>query len=419
MKLLKKSQVRSNAKERVAAYEELISVKHEMNSRISLIQQLIPIGLLAIEEELQAEVERLSGKPYSRGGEVKRWGSNPGSAFLGDQKVSIRVHRVRDLKRKTEIELESYQELQSPNLINEQMLANVINGISTRKYEKAALSVPETFGINKSSVSRHFIKESSKKMKEFNERDLSNEDIIAVFMDGKSFADHQIILALGVTMEGKKIVLGMVETSTENHTVCYEFIKGLKNRGLNDELKILFIIDGSTGLHKGIKKAYGKQAIIQRCQWHKRENVMSYLSKKEQEQFRNKLQKAYGKPSYSAAKRCLISIGKELKLLNLSAYNSLNEGLEQTLTLHRLGVYNKLGTSFKTTNCIESVNSQLEYYTQRVTYWKNSNQRQRWVATAILEIEPKLRKVKGYKFLPLLREAMEKESQSNLAKKIA
>jgi transposase-like protein len=161
------------------------------------------------------------------------------------------------------------------------------------------------------------------------------------------------------------------------------------------ENEILFIIDGAKGLYKGVKEALGSQAVIQRCQWHKRENVAKYLDKKLQPQFRRKLQAAYEQPTYEKAKQRLGQIKKELALINASAVASLEEGLEETLTLHRLGVFKQLGESFKTTNCIENIMSQVGIYTDRVDYWKNSDQRQRWVGTALLEIEPHLRKVRG------------------------
>ncbi len=150
--------------------------------------------------------------------------------------------------------------------------------------------------------------------------------------------------------------------------------------------------------------------MIQRCQWHKRENVVSYLSQEQARRFRQKLQAAYQQPSYEKAKEALERIAKELRLINGSAVESLREGMEETLTLHRLGLFEELGTSFKTTNCLENVNRQLERLTHRVSYWKNSDQRQRWTATALLEIEPRLRKVKGFRHLKALRKAMKKES---------
>ena len=420
MEIVEKRQRKSNAKMRVESAMDLINSTYDLESRIALIQQLIPIGLMAVEEALQAEVQELAGVRYCRDDNPhKRWGSNLGSVHLGNQKHSIRVPRVRNQMSRQEVPLRSYQALQSDEGINDQMLAQVINGISARKFEKAAMQIPSTFGIQKSSVSRKFIQASAKKLKAFQDRDLKGHDIIVIFMDGKSFAENEMIIALGVTLSGEKIVLGAIETSTENGQVCRDFLTQLQERGLQSEEKILFVIDGAKGLRKGIETVFGKQAIIQRCQWHKRENVVAYLPKGEQRRFRKKLQKAYEQKSYGQAKQKLYVIRKELQLINESAVRSLDEGLEETLTLHRLGLFEPLGISLKTTNCIESLNSQLEQYTRRVTYWKNSNQKQRWVATALLELEPALRKVNGYRFLPLLKSNLEKYAQEKNQTKAA
>lgn len=380
------------------------------DARITMIQMLIPLGLDAIKDALQQEVEALAGARYEHNdSSLDRWGSNPGSAFLGDQKVEIQVPRVRNTKTNKEVPLKSYEALQNPSTINDSVMRQVINGISCRKYEKAALNVSETFGIKRSSISKKFVQASSKKLKKLLERDISQENIVAIFIDGKTFAENEIVVAMGVNIYGEKKILGFIETSTENTKVIKEFLGQLVDQGLSTEDEILFIIDGAKGLSKGIRAIFGKKAIIQRCQWHKRENIVSYLPKNQQQRMRKKLQDAYKKTTYQAAKGALTKIRKELKLMNESAANSLDEGLEETLTLHKLDMFEELGTSFKTTNCIESFNRQLEIYTGRICYWKNSKQRQRWFATATLEIEPRLRKVKGYKHLSLLKEVMKRK----------
>jgi len=412
-KIIKKG-LRSKAKDGVGLNRELAAREWEGESRLAMIQMLIPLGLQAVEEELQSEVMWIAGERYSRNHpQFKRWGRNAGSVYLGDQKVSVSVPRVRDVLHGQEIPLSSYRGLQNPRRIDEAVFKRVINGISSRKYEKAVMEVPETFGIKKTSVSRRFMRASARKLKECLERDLSGYDIIAIFIDGKSFAENGIIIALGVTAEGVKIVLGFIESSTENHRVCRDFMNGLIDRGLNVENEILFVIDGAKGIYKGIKDVLSEKAVIQRCQWHKRENVVGYLDKKLQPQFRRKLQAAYEQPTHEAAKKRLGQIKKELALLNASAVSSLEEGLEETLTLHRLGLFKQLGESFKTTNCIENLMRQVGIYTDRIGYWKNSDQRQRWVGTALQEIEPKLRKVKGYRHLKELREAMKNLNQKH------
>jgi len=404
-KILKKGK-RGNRKARLVVYEEMKSL-NDSSTRIELIQMLIPVGLQAIEEELQLEVMRIAGARYTRTDpDLKRWGCNEGSVFLGDQKVAIAVPRVRDVSQGKEVPLSSYRDFQNPRGIDEVVFKRLINGISTRKYEKAALDVPATFGIKKSSVSRKFIRASARKLKECLERDLSGYDIVSIFIDGKGFAENEVIVALGVTLEGKKVILGFIESSTENAQVCRDFMNELINRGLNTDNEILFVIDGAKGIHKGIKSALSKKAVIQRCQWHKRENILKYLDKSHQSNFRRKLQSAYEQPTYEAAKKKLNLIKRELAILNQSAVRSLEEGMEETLTLHRLGMFPKLGISLKTTNCIENIMRQVRIYTDRVSYWKNSDQRQRWVGTALQEIEPKLRIVRGYRHLKELREAM-------------
>lgn len=384
-------------------------------AKIQMIQLLVPLALQSINETLTAELDGLTGKRYQHSDTTSctRWGSNPGYAFIGNQKLDIKVPRVRDTSTGKEVSLKSYKALQNPSVINESVLAMVINGISTRKYEKVVEKIPETFGIKKSTISNKFIVESSKKLKKLMERDLTNEDIVAIFIDGKTFADNEMIVALGVNIPGEKSVLGVIESSTENTLVMKDFLNDLVARGLSTEHEVLFIIDGAKGLSKGIRAVFGEKAIIQRCQWHKRENVVSYLPKEQQSRMRKKLQKAYEQTSYAAAKSALLSLKKELEILNVSAVKSLEEGFEETLTLHRLGLFSVLGTSFKTTNCIESFNKQLQIYMGRINYWKNSSQRQRWFATAALEIEPKLRKVKGHKSLLNLREAMKNIKNNN------
>lgn len=383
------------------------NVDDELDSRVVMIQTLIPIALQAVNAELQEEVLRLAGDRHVPDhGPVKRWGYNPGSVCLEGQKVRIDVPRLRDVSANQEIVLKSYAALRNTKIINENALNQILSGTSQRKYANVTRQAPETFGIGHSSVSRRFIKASGEKLRELQERDLSGEEIVSIFIDGKRFAENGVILALGVPLAGEKMVLGLIESGTENRMVVSDFINDLIKRGLKVDNGILFVIDGSKGIYKGVKDVVGNRAFVQRCQWHKRENVVKYLDKKHQSLFRAKLQRAYEEPVYEKAKAKLLAVRKELGLLNESAVASLDEGFEETLTLHKLGMFEKLGRSFKTTNCLENVNSLLEGYTGRVCRWQNSNMRQRWVAAALLEIEPNLKKVYGYRHLKELRDVM-------------
>ena len=385
----------------------------ELDTRVELIQALIPIGLEAVNEVLQQEVCQLAGERYSREGGVPgyaRWGGQRGSVYLADQKVSMTVPRVRDKHRGQEIPLSLYQALQDPRRAEDATLRKVLKGLSCRDYEPCVDAVSETFGLSRSSLSRRFKRASGKKLAELAERDLSDYDIVALFLDGKTFGDDEMVIALGVTMKGEKVVLGFVQTATENERVCSPFLRSLLDRGLNVDQGVLCVIDGAKGLRKAVDKVFADKAAVQRCQWHKRENVVRYLSTSQQATFRGKLQRAYDQPTYRKAKAGLKKVRAELNPLNQSAVASLDEGFEETLTLHRLGLFQELGRSFKTTNCIENLNSLIANRTGKVDHWRNSEQKHRWLASAILDIEPRLRTVVGYHHLPRLRAALQSSS---------
>ena len=388
------------------------SIEH-VATRVALIQALIPIALQSVNELLQQEVEQLVGPRYGRQKERERenyrWGQQKGSVYLGEQKLPVEVPRVRNLATGKEVTLEPYKKLQCPTELDEKLLLKVLHGLSCHQFENVALTVPESFGLSASSTSRRFIRASARKLKELSQRRLEKYDLVTIILDGKSLADEQVLIAVGVTIDGQKVILGFEQTATENAKVCCQFLQSLIDRGLGYQQGLLFAIDGSKGLRKAIDEVFGEYAAVQRCQWHKRENVVAYLPKSDQKRFRSKLQQAYEQPTYAQASRALKRVRGELKLINESAVRSLDEGLEETLTLHRLGLFQELGISLKTTNCLESINSQVARFTGRITYWKNSNQRHRWVASTLLEIEKGLRKIKGYRHLPLLRMALKRE----------
>ncbi len=389
----------------------------ELDTRLEMIRALIPLGLAEIYAVLDEEVRQLAGERYVRKQEAesgRRHGSNPGSVRLGGQRVPIRVPRVRGENGETP--LISYKKLQGSGEPDEVLLKRVLYGISCRDYEEAAEAIPGAIGLSSSTVSRRFVEASAGQLRAFQERDLSGEDVVALFLDGKTFAEETMVIALGITLDGRKRVLGFVQAGTENERVLTSFLRSLVDRGLEVCQGVLVIIDGGKGLRAAVQKSFKKQALIQRCQWHKRENVVSYLPREEQAAWRQRLQRAYERPTYEEAKKALQKILTDLDEVNQSATASLREGLEETLTLHRLGLFAKLGRSFKTTNCLESLNSMVEARCGKVDAWKNSNQKQRWLACALLDIELRLRKVLGYKHLPLLREALMKALKIDLRK---
>jgi putative transposase len=407
--LMKKKVLRIGAegKSKLTSKEKYLT--GDIETKIEMIQALIPIGLMAVGEQLEKEVEELAGVKYSHQGGISghyRWGSENRCIYLADQKIRTRVPRVRNSRKNKEVPLRTYELLQSPRNADEGVLRRILSGLSCHNYEACAEAVPEAFGLSSSTISRRFIKVSSRKLKELMERDLSEYDIIALFIDGKSFAEDEMIIALGVTMGGEKIPLGFIQAGSENERVVKEFLTALLDRGLNIEQGLLCIIDGAKGLRSAIRKVFSDKAMVQRCQWHKRENVVSYLPKSLQAQWRRNLQRAYEKSTYEEAKAAMKRLKLELKLLNESALASLEEGFEESLTLHRLGLFPQLGISLKTTNCIESLMARVDEYTGKVDYWRNSSQKHRWIASALLEVEPRLRRIKGCRYLPSLRNAL-------------
>jgi transposase-like protein len=328
--------------------------------------------------------------------------------YLADQKLPVQVPRVRDVAARREVPLRAYQALQTPRQLDEGLLRRVMKGLATRSYAACSDSLPEAFGVSRSAVSRRYVQATARKLAAFQERSLDGYDLVAVFFDGKAFADEEIILALGVTLNGDKVPLGFVQAATENERVCRQFLNDLVQRGLQYGAGLLVVLDGGKGLHKAVTTVLAGHACVQRCQYHKRGNVESYLAKSEQARIRRKLEAAYGQPTYEGAKAALEALKPELKLMNESALRSLEEGFEETLTLHRLGLMPML-KAFRTTNCIENVNSLLAQLTRNVRRWTNSSQRHRWVAAALLDIEPRLRKINGYQHLQTLRNVLQAE----------
>ena len=402
-----KAKVKVSKKRQAVMNKILESYSEEQDTTIAVIQELIPLGLKAVGEELQREVKELAGKRYQRGGEISRWGSQPGSVYLRDQKLPILVPRVRNTNTSQEIHLTSYKKLQQPFDGDRQTFLKLLNGISTHKYRQSAELVPEVFGISASNVSKRFRVNSAQRLEQLQTRCLAEHDVVAIFVDGKRYAQDGLLIAMGVTLDGIKMILGIEQIHSENSRAIEQFFSKLIDRGLAFDQGLLFIVDGSKGIDRAIEQRFGIYAFIQRCQWHKRENIISYLDDAQQDLCRRRMKQAYAKTIYAEAKQELEKLDSELSKINPSAAASLREGLEETLTLHRLGVAPELGKSLNTTNCIESVMSQLGQYTDKVDRWHNGQQILHWTAAGLLEIEGRLNRISGSRYLKILRFKMQ------------
>lgn len=383
--------------------DQPIDVKMElMQSHLSLCQ-------IIANEIMQEEVYRLAGSRYSRDkpheGRYSRWSTNPGSIRVGDSKLRVDVPRIRDMEQNRCIPLESYEKMHSIDAPTEQLVRAVLRGLSMRDYEGVVDHLGEGFGLKKSEVSRRFIEKTKDKVKQFVERDLSGERFLSIFIDGKSFGGEQIIIALGITEDGRKIAMGFIQAHSEKAEPVMDMLRNIESRGV-DLSKILYVVDGSKGFRKAIKQIAGQDALIQRCTWHKLENIKSYLPEEQQSKVKTEYYKALACDEFEDAKSALLDLEASLRKKNMAAANSLLEAMDEILTLHRIGVDPVLRKSLRSTNCIENLNSQLVKYTWKVKNWSSSDQRYRWIASGLLEIETMMRRIPNYRKLPLLKKVL-------------
>ena len=389
--------------------------EQSVDIKISLLQNHLSICQIMINELLEEEITQKAGARYTHDkpfdGRYSRWGFNPGSVRIGDQKLKIDVPRLYDNDQAKNAMLDRYEDLKQLPEPTEQLIQGVLLGLSMRDYAKVIDHLGEGFGMSKSSVSRSFIERTEERLQEFESRSLADKQIIALFIDGKYLSKQQIIICMGVTLQGEKVPLGFIQTTTENSVPIKDMLTNMKERGLTWEEGLLCVIDGSKGIRKAVEESFGDKAIVQRCQWHKKENILKYTPEKDHEDIKRKYQRAINKESYKEAKKSLMDLKQDLEVINLAAARSLEEGMEDTLTLHRLGLNMDFSKSFGTTNCIENLNSQLGKYLKKVKSWKNSKERYRWIAAALMEIEAKMNKVSNFDILGQMHKTIIKEIQ--------
>jgi putative transposase len=301
--------------------------------------------------------------------------------------------------------LGSYEMFHRGEPLTETVWEKLMLGLSTRKYGQAVRQFSEAYGLEKSAISEHFIEASRTKLKEMMERRLDKLKLCALLIDATPFAGQQMVAALGISQDGRKTILGIRQGATENATVVGELLGELANRGLDFSEPRLYVLDGGKALHAAVKKYAGESAPIQRCQVHKRRNVLDHLTDEQKPLVAKKLNIAYALEDHAAAKLALEQLHRELMDVNPSAARSLGEGLEETLTVHRLHVPLQLRKTLASTNVIESAFSIVERVCSNVKRWHPGDQRERWVGSGLLVAEKQFRRVQGHKQIPnLLRE---------------
>ena len=359
---------------------------------------------LLMEEEVRERVgERSQPRPDRT---ANRWGKERGFCVVMGQKVPIERPRVRTTDDQ-EVRLGSYEMFHRGEPLTETVWEKLMLGLSTRKYGQAVREFAEAYGLDKSAISEHFIEASREKLKAMMERRLEKVRLCALLIDATPFAGQQMVAALGISQDGRKTILGLRQGATENATVVGELLGDLMNRGLDFSEPRLYVLDGGKALHAAVKKHGGEAALIQRCQVHKRRNVLDHLSEGQRPVVARKLNAAYALEDYAAAKQALDTLHRELMELNPSAARSLAEGLEETLTVHRLQVPPQLRKSLASTNVIESAFSIVERVCANVKRWHGGDQRERWVGSGLLVAEKQFRRVQGHKQIPVLLRELE------------
>jgi putative transposase len=383
--------------------EELLGLMQD-----SLEGLAVELGLLVASAILEDEVTRLCGRRYERPPERShtRYGRQGGVVMLGGQKLPIDKPRVRR-PGGGEATLETYEALQSPDAMPQAVLRRMVRGVSTREYEDVIDTARNGFGVRKSSVSREFVRASAADVKALAERRFDGDQFAAVMVDGVEYAGETMVVALGVSDDGMKRVLGLRQGATENADVCTELLEDLRGRGLDTGRPTLFVLDGSKALGAAVSRVWGKNAVIQRCQVHKRRNVKSHVPEKHHAELERRLSEAYHETVYATAKASLDGTARWLDRLNPDAGSSLREGLEETLTVVKLGVPGVLRRTLATTNPIESALSVTRRVTARVTRWRDGDMRRRWCVAGLLRAESKFRRVKGHRHMPALLKALE------------
>jgi putative transposase len=376
-----------------------------------LLQSQLQLLSLIMEDE----VGWMTGPRYERGTdkEIQRWGHEAGSVVINGQKVPVQRPRARG--EEGDVKIGSYELFRRDEEQQKRIWDAITRGLTTRGYGPTVRESEKAFAIEKSAVSEKFIAMSGRKVKELLKRDLSKLRLCALLLDGVEVKQQHLVTALGIDELGRKTVLGFHQGASENQAACDGLFSDLAGRGLDFRQLHLNIIDGSKALRSGVRKYCGDSSPVLRCQLHKRRNIVGHFADEEQSGWDRRLANAYDLRSYKEAKAALLRIQDELDHLNPSAARSLEEGLEETLTLHRLKVPVELWKTFRSTNVIESAFSIVRVVCRNVKRWRPGNQIERWVGSGLVVAEKQFRRIDAYRALPGLIAALEADLKQSKA----
>lgn len=401
---------RSKRKRRTTAVTQVLDLRQRI--RDALLHEIRGAVAATAHQLVEDEVVSLVGEPWSRKGDspLRRNGRTTTTVLLDGEPHLLRRARVRDQDVGSEHPLQTLRALRSRDAVDEEVKDRLIRGISTRNYEDALTSLSDGLGFKKSAVSSAFQRASRKDLDAINGRSLAEWSFAAIYIDGTGFADHTAVVAMGVEKDGTKRILGVVEGASENAEVVRGLLENLVERGLDTTSRVLLVIDGSKALRRAVGDVFGKRALVQRCILHKLRNVLGHLPPSRHPEARRRLHAAWNLVSYSEAKAELKKVHRWLASISESAAASLAEALEETLTVHRLGITGTLRRTLVTTNPIESAIEIVKANAARVKRWSGSAMVLRWMGTGLVKAERQFRRVKGHKAMHQLVAALENES---------
>ena len=378
--------------------------------RETLYETVVHAGMDVLAAMLEEDRTRLCGRRYEHAGDRRatRGGHTDGELPFGGRRVRVRRPRVRSTDGR-EVPLPTWQHFADADPLTPKAVEQMVLGVSTRNYDRSLEPTPAGMlsrGTSKSAVSRRFVSATAQTLTEMMGRDLSTLSICALIIDGIHVGDHLVVVALGIDEQGEKHVLGLHEGATENEATCSALIEDLVARGVRSDRSRLFVIDGSKALVAAVRKAFGRRALIQRCQVHKRRNVEDHLPEAMKKQVGRTMSTAYRCGHFDRAKRMLVALARQLDKKHPSAAASLREGLDETLTVLRFGLPSGLERTLATTNAIEFVNSRIRRKTGNVTKWNGGTMVLRWVAVALVETSKTFRKLRGHVGMPKLVAAL-------------
>jgi putative transposase len=384
--------------------------------RQGLLAASTAVGLEVMGELMDVEVVELAGPKgkHDPARTAMRHGSEQGTVTLGGRRLGVRRPRVRTAGESAhEVSLESYTAFTQTDLLAEGIVARMLAGLSTRRYQAGLEPVGSQVeqaasGTSKSSVSRRFVTATAERLAELLARRLDDHRWLVVFLDGFGMGEHLLVGALGVTDDGTKVPLGVAEGTTENKAVCTRLVADLQDRGLDASKGVLFVIDGGKALERAIRNVFGAKALIQRCRQHKERNVTDHLPEAERPLVQRRLRAAWANPDPDQAKAELEQLARSFDHKRPGAAASLREGLELTLTVNRLGVGGKLLQTVESTNPMESMIEIIRDHAGRVKRWSSGEMALRWAAAGMLAAQGQFRRVKGYQELPQLALALER-----------